>query len=85
MFDEKLRHATVPYDELVVASGAREPVDAVPGMAEHGFTLRAPGQFGRFLNRLSVVAGTGSGRIAAEAAPWLRVARWPPATPRRRW
>ena len=50
----------VPYDELVVASGAREPVDAVPGMAEHGFTLRAPGQFGRFLNRLSVVAETGS-------------------------
>ena len=52
----------VPYDELVVASGAREPVDAVPGMAEHGFTLRAPGQFGRFLNRLSVVAESSSTR-----------------------
>lgn len=42
----------VPYDELVVACGAREPLDAVPGMTEHGFTLRAPGEFARWLNRL---------------------------------
>lgn len=44
----------IPYDELVVASGGREPLDAIPGMAEHGFTLRAPGEFARWLTRLAV-------------------------------
>ena len=75
----------VPYDELVVASGAREPVDAVPGMAEHGFTLRAPGEFGRFLNRLSVVAEIGfepdcrgGGSVRGCSVSRRR-------TPRRRW
>ncbi len=31
------------YDALVVGTGGREPATAVPGLAEHGFTLRAPG------------------------------------------
>lgn len=46
----------IPFDELVVAAGGREPVDQVPGMAEHGFTLRAPGEFQRWLERLSMIA-----------------------------
>ena len=31
------------YDALVVGTGGREPAASVPGLAEHGFTLRAPG------------------------------------------
>lgn len=46
----------IPFDELVVSCGGREPLDAVPGMERHGFTLRAPGEFGRFLARLSSIA-----------------------------
>ena len=45
-------------------------------MAEHGFTLRAPGEFGRFLNRLSVVAETG--RPDCRGGAPCEVARWPP-------
>jgi NADH:ubiquinone reductase (H+-translocating) len=33
----------VGYDRLVVGLGSREPVASVPGLAEHGFTLRGPG------------------------------------------
>ena len=46
-----------PYDQLIVGAGGREPVDRIPGMAEYGFTLRAPGEFERFLDRLASVAG----------------------------
>lgn len=42
----------VGYDQLVVGAGGREPMAAIPGMTEHGFSLRAPGEFGRFLGRL---------------------------------
>lgn len=37
------------YDELIVGTGGREPVGRIPGMAENGFTLRAPGEFPRWL------------------------------------
>lgn len=42
----------VGYDELVVGAGGREPLDTISGLAEHGFSLRAPGEFERFLRRL---------------------------------
>lgn len=48
------------YDQLIVGAGAREPVDRIPGMAENGYTLRAPGEFPRFLGRLASVADGGS-------------------------
>lgn len=48
----------VGYDELVVGAGGREPVDAIPGLAEHGCTLRAPGEFARFLGRLDQAVRT---------------------------
>jgi NADH:ubiquinone reductase (H+-translocating) len=35
---------TIGYDQLVVATGAHDRTDPVPGMAEHGWTLRFPGQ-----------------------------------------
>ena len=76
------------YDELVVACGGREPVQQVPGMAEHGFTLRAPGEFERWLDRLDdividgrpgtvVVAGGGMAgvELAAAVADRLRAER----------
>lgn len=44
---------TIDYDELVVATGGREPLERIPGMAEHGYTLRAPGEFERLLERLA--------------------------------
>ncbi|MEO7234892.1 MAG: FAD-dependent oxidoreductase, partial [Lapillicoccus sp.] len=43
---------TLRYDELVVAPGGREPTAAVAGLAEHGFTLRSPGDMRRLLARL---------------------------------
>jgi NADH dehydrogenase len=42
----------VGYDHLVVGAGAREPLDEIPGTAEHGWTLRGPGEFARFLAHL---------------------------------
>lgn len=50
-----------PYDQLIVGVGGREPIDQVPGMAEHGFTLRAPGALRRFLERLASIVGGGAG------------------------
>lgn len=35
---------TLCYDELVVGTGGREPAHTVPGLAEHGHTLRGPGE-----------------------------------------
>ena len=46
---------SIGYDQLIVATGGREPLDRIPGMAEHGYTLRAPGEFERLLVRLSAV------------------------------
>ena len=34
--------ASVGYDQLIVGTGGREPAAPVPGLAEHGFPLRAP-------------------------------------------
>ena len=56
---------TIGYDQLIIATGGREPLDRIPGMAEHGHTLRAPGEFERFLVRLSAVARPGVARSAA--------------------
>jgi NADH:quinone reductase (non-electrogenic) len=50
------------YDELVVAPGGREPVQDVPGMAEHGFTLRSPGDMARLIARLGVLEHPAAGR-----------------------
>ncbi|MGS0685381.1 NAD(P)/FAD-dependent oxidoreductase [Nakamurella sp. GG22] len=57
---------TIRYDHLVVGAGGREPVGSVVGMAEHGFSLRAPGQFERWLERLDFVARQTAGAPAAE-------------------
>lgn len=44
------------YDELVVGTGGREPAAAVPGLAEHGFTLRAPGDIAVLAERVRAAA-----------------------------
>jgi NADH dehydrogenase len=44
------------YDELVVGTGGREPAAAVPGLAEHGFTLRAPGDIAVLTERVREAA-----------------------------
>ena len=44
------------YDELVVGTGGREPAAAVPGLAEHGFTLRAPGDIAVLAERVREAA-----------------------------
>jgi NADH dehydrogenase len=54
------------YDELVVALGGREPVDDVRGLAEHGFTLRSPGDMRRLLARLVVLEHPSAGREPAD-------------------
>jgi NADH dehydrogenase len=64
------------YDQLIVGAGAREPVERIPGMAEYGFTLRAPGEFPRFLGRLASVA---DGESADRPAPGTPSIAQPPA------
>jgi NADH dehydrogenase len=44
------------YDDLVVGTGGREPATAVPGLAEHGFTLRAPGDIEVLADRVREAA-----------------------------
>lgn len=44
------------YDALVVGTGGREPAAAVPGLAEHGFTLRAPGDIAVLTERVRAAA-----------------------------
>jgi NADH dehydrogenase len=51
------------YDELIVGTGGHEPVDAVPGLAEHGYTLRGPGELGRFVAVVERLSAAGGGRI----------------------
>ena len=50
------RQCVVDYDELVVGTGGREPAAVVPGLAEHGFTLRAPGDIGVLTERVRAAA-----------------------------
>lgn len=78
----------IGFDHLAVGAGGREPLAAVPGLAEHGFSLRAPGEFERFLHRLDeavrgpgpapvlIVGGGPAGvELAAAVADRLRTAR----------
>lgn len=78
----------ISFDHLVVGAGAREPLAAVPGLAEHGFSLRAPGESERFLGRLDeavrdqdtapvlIVGGGQAGvELAAAVADRLRAER----------
>ena len=46
---------TVPYDQLVVATGAHDRTDHVPGLAEHGWPLRFPGRVQALLDHLGDV------------------------------
>lgn len=46
------------YDDLVVGTGGREPATAVPGLAEHGFTLRAPGDIEVLADRVREAAAS---------------------------
>lgn len=69
------------YDDLVVGTGGREPATTVPGLAEHGFTLRAPGDIEVLADRVRdaavargprrhtvVVAGGGMAGVEMAAA-----------------
>jgi NADH:ubiquinone reductase (H+-translocating) len=42
----------VEYDELVVATGAQDRIDHLPGLAEHGWSLRSPGKVEALLEHL---------------------------------
>ncbi|GAA2753857.1 NAD(P)/FAD-dependent oxidoreductase [Amnibacterium kyonggiense] len=42
----------VSYDELVVATGAQDRIDHLPGLAEHGWSLRSPGRVEALLEHL---------------------------------
>ncbi|WP_375387258.1 NAD(P)/FAD-dependent oxidoreductase [uncultured Amnibacterium sp.] len=46
---------TVHYDQLVVATGAHDRTDHVPGLAEHGWPLRFPGRVQALLDHLADV------------------------------
>lgn len=47
---------TMTWDHLVVGTGGREPTALVPGLAEHGWTLRAPGDIERLAARVGRLA-----------------------------
>lgn len=46
---------TLRYDALVVATGAHDRTEHVPGLAEHGWTLRFPGRLEALLAHLASV------------------------------
>jgi NADH dehydrogenase len=46
---------TVEYDQLVVATGAHDRTEHVPGLAEHGWPLRFPGRVQALLDHLAEV------------------------------
>ena len=46
---------TVEYDQLVVATGAHDRTEHVPGLTEHGWPLRFPGQLESLLEHLAWV------------------------------
>ena len=50
------RVRVLDYDELVVGTGGREPATTVPGLAEHGLTLRAPGDIAVLAERVRQAA-----------------------------
>ena len=67
--------ATLPYDHLVIGTGAKEPTADVPGLREHGFTLRGPDEIGALADHLGtfpgspvVVAGGGIAGVELAAA-----------------
>jgi NADH dehydrogenase len=53
---------TVGFDALVIGTGGREPSHTVPGLTEHGFTLRSPGDIQRLVERIAAAAGADTGR-----------------------
>lgn len=53
---ESPHERVIDYDSLVVGTGGREPATAVPGLAEHGFTLRAPGDIAVLSERVREAA-----------------------------
>ena len=53
------------YDELVVGTGGREPVRDVPGLAEHGVTLRGPGEIAALVARVRSTLGSAARGDAA--------------------
>ena len=53
---------TIGFDALVVGTGGREPSHTVPGLAEHGFTLRSPGDIQRLVTRVAAAAASDIGR-----------------------
>lgn len=58
--------ASVAYDQLIVGTGGREPAATVPGLAEHGFLLRAPGEIEALAARVaSATAGRGEAVVVA--------------------
>jgi NADH dehydrogenase len=50
------RGGVLDYDDLVVGTGGREPATSVPGLAEHGFTLRSPGDIEVLADRVREAA-----------------------------
>lgn len=44
------------YDHLVIGTGGREPAGSVPGLAEHGFLLRGPGDIAALADRVREAA-----------------------------
>jgi len=64
---------TLPYDELVVGTGAAEPTSEVEGLREYGLTLRGPDEIAALADHLATAPGSpvvvaGGGIAGAELA-----------------
>lgn len=62
----------LPYDELVVGTGGREPLVTVPGLAEHGFPLRGPGEIEALVDHLRGLLDGTCPRYAVAPPPMSR-------------
>lgn len=56
------------WDHLVVGLGGREPTGQVPGLAQHGWTLRGPGDIARLAARVGQLAGSAEDAAAPPQA-----------------
>ena len=75
----------LPYDHLLVATGSRDARERVPGLAEHGWSLKDDGGLAALVDRLdagcgsAVVVGGGLAGTEAAAALAVRLRRGSPA------
>jgi len=75
----------IPYQELVVAVGSRDARDRIPGLREHGWSVKDDGHLGMLNRHLAQVASRAGGADAPSPGPassWSSQSRRSEASPK---